>query len=340
MSSISFWNNSQISPEQQRQFLDAAGLDAMPEASAMSEAQWKILAGVVGENTVKTIRESAGVPPLSNPSLPPSVGGDWTKIMMLVQEVRAKFGNAVSRAALEVAGGTKDKIDGILTDGLAKLSDGLVQTATAYAATEAELYGKAAGNALALAEKRIETAEAKLEDLKKSLADAEGDDADAIARKIGEAEASLKGMKSDLARIKLEVADAVKYAGLAAKADTIEEARNYAELAKKAAENAYGLAGMNASGLQIDPDAAYNSPRYLEGLRTVVDAVNLLSSSEIGDDQENLKLYLARIQQKIDQENARLSEAIENVNKLLLEADDMLQGMESAKHRIFRRTTM
>ena len=121
------WNNSGISLEQQQKFLQETGLESLPDISKLTESQWTLLAGIVGMETVNTIRESAKLPPLSDPQLQPpqTKQTDWSDIMMKVAEIKAKLSDIISKASVEDIKNTKDKMKEINEKDAKKIKESL-----------------------------------------------------------------------------------------------------------------------------------------------------------------------------------------------------------------------
>lgn len=101
------WN--QISVAQQNQFLQATGLQQLPDPAALDAAQWNALVGIVGEETAKNIRQSAAGGNLTLPELPaPGAIGDWSSIMAKVAEIQAKIGELQKNVSAEEIQAQKD----------------------------------------------------------------------------------------------------------------------------------------------------------------------------------------------------------------------------------------
>lgn len=106
------WN--QIPANQQNKFLQAAGLEGLPEPSALNSAQWKVLEGIVGEEVVNNLRkQSGGAVNPADPRLemPTADVGDWSSIMAMVAELQAKLGELQIKVSQEGIQTQKDNIE-------------------------------------------------------------------------------------------------------------------------------------------------------------------------------------------------------------------------------------
>jgi hypothetical protein len=107
---------------QQQQFLKQAGLQTLPDVKNLSEAQFTLLAGIVGEERAVALKGQkspsgpSGAYNASSPSLPAPetslTGGDFSNIMAKVAEMRAKIGELQAKVASE---GVKQHKDDIAT---------------------------------------------------------------------------------------------------------------------------------------------------------------------------------------------------------------------------------
>ena len=103
------WN--QIPPAQQQLFLSMAGLDSLPEPSALTEAQWQMLTGIIGEDSAQLFRLVIQGDSLLLPELElPGELGDWSSIMAVVAEIRAKIGEVLEKSSVEDIKIQKDKL--------------------------------------------------------------------------------------------------------------------------------------------------------------------------------------------------------------------------------------
>jgi hypothetical protein len=105
-------NWKSISPAQQRQFLEQANLKDLPELAALTESQWGMLAGIVGEEAAKTIREDAKTGTPDNPELPaPAAKDDWSTVLLKVAQLRAKIGELQAKVSSEAVDGQKKDME-------------------------------------------------------------------------------------------------------------------------------------------------------------------------------------------------------------------------------------
>lgn len=93
---------SAIPAEQRQLFLTQTGLSALPEPSQLTEAQWNKLVTIIGEEKAEQFRlaaekESVYLPVLE---LPKDIG-DWSSIMAMVAEIRAKMGQTQEKLSVE-----------------------------------------------------------------------------------------------------------------------------------------------------------------------------------------------------------------------------------------------
>lgn len=92
-------------------FLSAANLDSLPEASAMTDAQWKILEGIVGETSVNRFKASIGISHnASSPSLPLPKRTDFSDIVAKMSEMDLELNTIMEQFMTASIGTNKDKI--------------------------------------------------------------------------------------------------------------------------------------------------------------------------------------------------------------------------------------
>ena len=97
---------SNLSPAQQGQFLQAAGMQQIPDdPNTLSDAQWKALQGILGVATAEKLRQSVQVSPdnPNAPALPPPKlnMGDWSNIIAAIAELQMKIGEMQSGVITE-----------------------------------------------------------------------------------------------------------------------------------------------------------------------------------------------------------------------------------------------
>ncbi len=370
------WNSTQISTEHQRQFLEAAGLAALPDISSLTDAQWKILSGIVGEETVETVRESAARPPLSNPRLPStSNAGNWSNILMMVEEIRAKLGDAVNKATFQFAGSVRDKVAGMHLAGREAFAAGLDLMVTAFIVVEADAYARLAQSAAGEAKNTLDSANRDLESSRSNhthaqqrLSEAQqklqegqilsgkGETVDlaALQAKVTAAAINLADAAQKLGRTQEKADTAAKVYGNAGKAaGAAAEAANLARAAgnsadaavrlgevKAKASEALGAIGKDPGTLPTDFGDVESTESYGAAFGMIREAVELINSSEIDFERTDNRLQFARLLKRISDQSGKLAETIEAVRALLLDADSMLENMTNAKDDIFRHTTM
>lgn len=103
------WN--QISTAQQTQFLQAAGLNALPEPVSLNPSQWNALVGIVGEDKAQAVRKGGQPASPSAPQLdPPKMSGDWSTVMAKIAEIRMQLSELQIKVSSEGIKSTKDNM--------------------------------------------------------------------------------------------------------------------------------------------------------------------------------------------------------------------------------------
>lgn len=109
--STSFNEWSAISSAQQSQFLQATGLEKLPDPAALSNSQMSTLAGIVGEQAAKSLRSDAVGGTVSDPVLPPpDKAYDWSNIMMMVTAMQMELGELQINASSEKIEADRDSV--------------------------------------------------------------------------------------------------------------------------------------------------------------------------------------------------------------------------------------
>lgn len=103
------WN--QLSVTQQTQFLREAGIDQLPDPSGLTQSQFAILGGIVGEEKARKLtKEGAGgmFGPFSLE--PPKETGDWSDIVARVAELQTKLSELQTKTSSEDVKAQKDRV--------------------------------------------------------------------------------------------------------------------------------------------------------------------------------------------------------------------------------------
>ncbi len=126
MDATSGWNS--ISTTQQNQFLQQTNLASLPAMEAMTPAQWNVLAGIAGEETVATLQDQYAVgESLADPVLPAAKKevADWSNIMMLVTAMSMQVSELQIGASVEKVEADAVELEAIHTERAQQLQENI-----------------------------------------------------------------------------------------------------------------------------------------------------------------------------------------------------------------------
>lgn len=348
MSAIN-WNNSGITAEQQQQFLQTTGLGALPDISRLTEAQWSALAGILGQETVATIRESVETPPLANPSLPPPVSkGDWSDIMMKVAEIKMKLSDIMGQASAEDVKFTKDKMKSVNEDNAKKIQESLKKLSKS---STSGLLGKIFGwiGAIAGLIGALVVTVASGGSAAPLLAVAVLGVVMMALEESGAMEKIMEAIVENpaLAMVVLgPIAGGIIF-GLV-KSGTIDEEQMkmgiqialaaimlVTSIAAAVGSGGANFASVGAKIANIVAQVASNVASAGSGASGIASSVFSYDAAMIQADVQENKAWLAKLQAMLSEESERLEQILQQLNNEVAGASDMLQDISSSHRAIF-----
>lgn len=338
---------SLISTTQQGQFLQATGLQDLPSPDALSEAQWKALAGIVGTEKTKALKDAP--PPggtLASPALPkPGFAGDWSSIMARVAEIQMKLGELQSKVATEgvkiqkqdIEAANKKEAERIQEIGkkLAKANKsgllgkifgwigavvGLIGAVVATVAT-----GGAAAPALALAILGVGMM---------------------VLQETGAMEKIVEGLVKHPALLFLvlgPLAGGIVFGLMKSGVIDEDQAKMAIQIALAAAMLVASIAGMVASGGASATDAIFKIIGVIgqiagglaqagAGASGVAQAAYGYEAAQLDADTKEIQAWLARLQAMMSEEMDRLQQIMDQMNAGVRDMSDVIAGIAQS-HR-------
>lgn len=347
---ITNWSNSGISLEQQQQFLQQAGLSALPDISKLTESQWSILAGIVGTETVNSIKESISIPPLSDPTLPPPPAkqGDWSAIMLKVAEIKAKLSDLMSKFSVEDIQNNKDKMKKVNEEDAKRIKEsidklkksinsgligkifgwigaiiGLIGAAIMTAAT-----GGSAAPLLAIAVMGIVMMTLEESGAMEKIMEAMADNPALVMILLGPVAGGIifglmesGAIDEDQFKMAVQITLAAVMLISSIVGAVASGGANVASVAAKVASMIAQIAGSLAS--------------VGSGAAGIASSVYSHDSSQIQADMMENKAWLAKLQAILAEESERLEEILQRMNEGVSDISDVLQDIAGSHNKIF-----